>query len=113
MSAFSIRDVAALPQVSVGAVSNVLNRGSMVSPMTATRVHAAIEELGFVRNDAARQLRPGNSRSLGLGIVDMSNPFFTELARGAEDCAADHGLAVLVGNMGSDSSRESMYLDLF
>ena len=113
MAAASIRDVAARAQVSVGTVSNVLNRESIVSPQTAARVHAAIEELGFVRNDAARQLRAGKSRSIGLAVIDMSNPFFTDLARGAEDLAAEHGMAVLVGNMGSDSERESMYLDLF
>lgn len=74
MSVASIRDVAARAKVSVGTVSNVLNRESLVSPHTAARVHAVIEELGFVRNDAARQLRAGKSRSIGLAVIDMSNP---------------------------------------
>jgi LacI family transcriptional regulator len=52
--------------VSVGTVSNVLNRPDKVAPATVARVTAAIEQLGFVRNDAARQLRAGRSRSIGL-----------------------------------------------
>ena len=56
-----------------------------VSPATVERVTQAIAELGFVRNDAARQLRAGRSRSIGLIVLDVGNPFFAEVARGAED----------------------------
>jgi LacI family transcriptional regulator len=82
----SVRDVAAEAGVSVGTVSNVLNRPDKVSAGTVARVQAAIELLGFVRNDAARQLRAGRSRSIGLVVLDVGNPFFTDLARGAEAC---------------------------
>ncbi|RZI93289.1 MAG: LacI family transcriptional regulator, partial [Microbacterium sp.] len=64
--AVSVKDVAAAAAVSVGTVSNVLNRPDKVAPSTVARVQAAIEQLGFVRNDAARQLRAGRSRSIGL-----------------------------------------------
>ena len=109
----SVRDVAALAKVSVGTVSNVMNRPEKVSAATVVRVQAAIDELGFVRNDAARQLRAGRSRSLGLVVLDVANPFFTDLARGAEDRAAEEGLAVLLGNTDDDLQREAAYLDLF
>jgi len=109
----SVRDVAALASVSVGTVSNVMNRPEKVSPATVARVQAAIDELGFVRNDAARQLRAGRSRSLGLVVLDVANPFFTDLARGAEDRAAEEGLAVLLGNTDDNLEREAAYLDLF
>ena len=56
--AVSVKDVALAASVSVGTVSNVLNRPEIVAPATVERVQAAIEQLGFVRNDAARQLRP-------------------------------------------------------
>ena len=56
------------------------------------RVLAAIDELGFIRNDAARQLRDGRSSSIGLVVLDVRNPFFTDVARGAEDRAALDGL---------------------
>jgi LacI family transcriptional regulator len=109
----SVKDVAARAGVSVGTVSNVMNWPEKVSPATVERVHRAIEELGFVRNDAARQLRAGRSRAIGLVILDIANPFFTDLARGAEDKAAQSGLSIILGNSDERAERESGYLDLF
>lgn len=109
----SVKDVAAAASVSVGTVSNVLNRPDKVAPETVARVHAAIDRLGFVRNDAARQLRAGRSRSIGLIVLDSANPFFAEVARGAEDRAAAVGMSVLLGNSDQNPARESAYLDLF
>jgi len=109
----SVRDVAAAASVSVGTVSNVLNRPDKVAPATVARVTAAIEELGFVRNDAARQLRAGRSRSIGLVVLDVRNPFFTDVARGAEDRAAEEGMTILLGNSDENTDRERAYLDLF
>lgn len=109
----SVRDVAARAGVSVGTVSNVLNRAHRVSPKTSARVLEAVEELGFVRNDAARQLRAGQSRALGMVVLDAANPFFADLARGAEDAASERSLAILLGNSGEDVRRERTYLDLF
>lgn len=111
--AISIRDVAERAGVSVGTVSNVLNRRDKVSVAAAERVRAAIDELGYVRNDAARQLRAGRSTTVGLVVLDVRNPFFTDVARGAEDEAARSGLSVLLGNSDEDSLREAGYLDLF
>lgn len=111
--AVSVRDVAHLARVSVGTVSNVLNRPEKVAPGTVEKVQRAIDELGFVRNDAARQLRAGRSKTIGLIVLDVRNPFFTELARGAEDEAAEHQLAVILGNSDDDPGREAAYLDLF
>jgi LacI family transcriptional regulator len=109
----SIRDVARAASVSVGTVSNVLNRPDKVAPETAQRVLHAIRHLGFVRNDAARQLRAGRSRSIGLIVLDVRNPFFTDVARGAEDRAAEVGMTILLGNSQEDPARERAYLDLF
>jgi LacI family transcriptional regulator len=113
MATVSIRDVAALAGVSVGTVSNVLNRPTKVSEATVAKVQRAIDVLGFVRNDAARQLRAGRSRSIGLVVLDVANPFFTSVARGAEEAAEAAGLSVLLGNSDDDASREASYLDLF
>ncbi|GAA1788265.1 LacI family DNA-binding transcriptional regulator [Pseudarthrobacter sulfonivorans] len=109
----SIKDVANQAGVAVGTVSNVLNYPDRVSPRTKERVQQAIEELGFVRNDAARQLRAGHSRTIGLIVLDVGNPFFTAVVRAAEDAAALLGSAVLLGDSGHDASRESNYIDLF
>ncbi|WP_198147901.1 LacI family DNA-binding transcriptional regulator [Microbacterium sp. XT11] len=111
--AVSVRDVAAAAGVSVGTVSNVLNRPERVSARTVARVQRAIQELGFVRNDAARQLRAGRSRSIGLIVPDIGNPFFAEVARGAEDRAADAGMTVLLGNSDEREDRQEAHLELF
>jgi LacI family transcriptional regulator len=113
MAAVSVRDVAERAGVSVGTVSNVMNHPEKVSPSAIARVSAAIEELGFIRNDAARQLRDGHSKTIGLVVLDVRNPFFTDVARGAEDRAAAAGLTVTLGNSDENMQRESTYLDLF
>ena len=109
----SIRDVAQRAGVSVGTVSNVLNRPDDVSPDSVARVSQAIEELGYVRNDAARKLRAGVSTTVGFVVLDGQNPFYNDVVRGAEDEAATHGIAILYGNTDEDPSREKVYLDLF
>lgn len=109
----SMRDVANAASVSLGTVSNVLNSPEKVSPATVARVHAAIDKLGFVRNDAARQLRAGRSRCAGLVVLDIGNPFFTDVARAAERQAAQHNLTVLLGTSDGDESKEQAYVDIF
>jgi LacI family transcriptional regulator len=113
MAATRIRDVAQRAGVSVGTVSNVLNKPDEVSPESLARVQKAIDELGYVRNDAARQLRAGVSSTVGFVVLDGQNPFFNEVVRGAEDEASKNGIAILVGNTDEDSRREGRYLDLF
>ncbi|WP_114559872.1 LacI family DNA-binding transcriptional regulator [Desertihabitans aurantiacus] len=109
----SIRDVAAGAGVSVGTVSNVLNAPERVAPATAERVQAVIEELGYVRNEAARQLRAGTSLSLGFVVLDVGNPFFTDVARGAQEVSSSAGLSVVLGTSDQDPAKEAAYLDLF
>jgi LacI family transcriptional regulator len=111
--AASIRDVAERAGVALGTVSNVLNRPERVAKATRARVLDAIAELGFVRNDAARQLRAGKSRTVGLVVPDVRNPFFTDVGRGAEERAREAGLAVLLGNSDNKTDREAAYTDLF
>jgi LacI family transcriptional regulator len=109
----SIREVAAAASVSLGTVSNVLNSPDKVSPATVARVQAAIDELGFVRNDAARQLKAGRSRSVGLVVLDVGNPFFTDIARGACARALEHNLTLLLATSDDDPQRERAYVDAF
>jgi len=109
----SIQDVARLAGVSVGTVSNVLNNPERVRAETIDKVSRAILQLGFIRNDAARQLKAGKSQTLGLVVLDATNPFFGDLARGAEDQAMQKGLALILGSSGNDELREAKYLSLF
>ena len=108
----SIREVALHAGVSIATVSNVLNRPEIVAVATRDRVNAAIEDLGFTRNESARQLRAGRSRTIGLVVLDVANPFFTDLARGVEDEAAKAGLAVILCNSDDQENKEKRYLDL-
>src|SRR4051794_18488719 len=96
MAAVRIKDVAALAGVSVATVSNTLNRPAIVSNEVRQRVHAAIEELGYLRNESARALRTGRSRTLGLIVTDWANPFFTDVANGAEAAASARGATVVL-----------------
>jgi LacI family transcriptional regulator len=106
----SVVDVAARAGVSLGTVSNVLNHPHRVAPATRDKVILAIRELGFVRNEAARQLRAGRSRTIGLVVLDVGNPFFTDLAGGVEATAGTSGLSVVLCNSNDDEDRERHYL---
>ncbi|CAM3835299.1 LacI family DNA-binding transcriptional regulator [Nocardioides zeicaulis] len=108
--ASSVKDVAARAGVSLGTVSNVLNRPERVSPATRSRVEDAMRELGFVRNESARQLRAGHSRTLAYVLLDARNPFFTDVAEGAERAAEDAGLSLFLCHSDNRATRESDYL---
>ncbi len=105
-----MQQVARRANVSVGTVSNVLNRPQIVAPQTRERVLRVIDELGFVRNESARHLRTGTGRIIGLVILDLSNPFFTDLARGVEDRANEAGYSVIVCNSDEDQAKEDAYM---
>jgi len=106
----SIKDVAGLAGVSVGTVSNVLNRPDIVSAPARERVQAAIAELGFIRHESARHLRAGRSRTIGLLVLDIANPFFTDVARGVEEVASAAGLAVILCNSDDRADKEAAHL---
>jgi LacI family transcriptional regulator len=107
-----VKEVARAAGVSVGTVSNVLNRPEVVRHETRFRVQAEMDRLGFVRDESARQLRQGRSRTLAYVFLDATNPFFTDVARGAEALAEHAGLALFLCNSNGDTAREDRYLDL-
>jgi LacI family transcriptional regulator len=107
----SLRDVAKAAKVSVGTVSNVLNRPEVVAPETLARVQGTIKDLGFVPNGFAH-LRSGHSRTLGLIVPDVANPFFTEVARGVEDAAIKRDYAVFLCNSDESASKEDRYINV-
>jgi LacI family transcriptional regulator len=113
MPVAQVRDVAALAKVSPATVSNALNHPDKVSPSTLARIQAAIDELGYIRNDAARQLRAGTNRAIGMVVLDIANPFFTDVARGVEDVLLGQQRPLIMGNSAQEPRRETNYLDLF
>ncbi|WP_254715407.1 LacI family DNA-binding transcriptional regulator [Actinomadura sp. NAK00032] len=108
-----IKQVAAHAGVSPGTVSNVLNRPERVAVATRTRVEQAIRELGFVRNGSASTLRAGHSSTIGLMVLDLANPFFTDVARGVEEAASERGYAVILSSSGESDEREQRNLRVF
>ncbi len=108
----SVKDVAAAAGVSLGTVSNVLNRPDRVSPDTRERVLKAMADLGFVRNESARQLRAGSSRTLAYVMLDASNPFFTDVAAGIDTAAESVDLSLVLCNSRNSPAREQAHLAL-
>jgi LacI family transcriptional regulator len=105
-----IKDVARQAGVSIGTVSNVVNRPHVVATATRNRVLSVIQELGYVRDESARQLRAGRSRILALLVLDLGNPFFVDVARGAEEAAHDEGLNIITCNSSQRVETEASYL---
>lgn len=99
--------------VSVGTVSNFFNRPELLAEATAERVGQAITELGYVRNTSARALRVGKSDMVGVLVLDIGNPFFTEFIDGAELVATEQGYATVLGNSRENPANEARYLDVF
>lgn len=108
-----IKDVAGAAGVSVGTVSNVINRPETVTEETRRRVLTAIDRLGYVRSESARQLRAGRSRILAMLVLDMANPFFVAVASGAERSARAAGLGVMLCNSAESPAEEAAYLTMF
>jgi LacI family transcriptional regulator len=108
--AMSLRDIAKSAGVSVGTASNVLNRPGLVAPETVKRVRQVIEELGYIPNGYVKKMSAGHSRTLGLVVPNVSNPFFAEVARGVEDAAAKKNYAVFICNTGESNEREERFI---
>ncbi|MDK2928319.1 MAG: LacI family transcriptional regulator [Bacillota bacterium] len=105
-----IREVAREAGVSVATVSRVLNRSGYVKAETYQRVIAAIRKLHYVPNGVARSMVRGNTRTIGLILPDITNPYFPMLARGVEDAATAQGYLVILCNTDNNPDTEAMYL---
>ena len=101
----SLRDIAKQAKVSLGTVSNVLNRPQQVSEETRQKVRSAIDMLGFIPNEIMRSPTK-DSQVIGLILPLSNNPFYEELAQGIEDAVAKDGLRVLIGYSREDEAIE-------
>jgi len=104
------QDVANAAGVSLGTVSHVLTGNRYVRPETRERTERAIKELGFRPNRVAQSLVSRQTNTIGMVIPDIVNPFFAELARGAEDVLGLEGFATVFGNSDNDLGKEVRYL---
>ncbi|MGW2597015.1 LacI family DNA-binding transcriptional regulator [Streptomyces klenkii] len=105
----NIKDVAERAGVSVATVSRVLNGRSPVAE-TRERVLAAVAELGYRPDAVARALRTARTRTLGLVISDLRNPFFTELADAVEQEARRLGYSLIIGNAGESTRQQDDHI---
>jgi LacI family transcriptional regulator len=107
-------DVAAAAGVSLKTVSRVVNEEPGVRRETAEIVHRTIAQLGFRRNDLARALRHGRRSGLfGLVIEDVSNPFYSAIARGVEEVTRRRGMLAIAASSDEDDQRERDLVRLF
>lgn len=106
----TIRDVAKRAGVAPTTVSRVINDSGYVGKETRERVEAAIAELGYVPNTLARSLRFKKTNTLALVVPDITNPFWTTVARGVEDAASDRGFSVILCNTDESETKQAKYL---
>jgi LacI family transcriptional regulator len=110
-----MRDVAALAGVGLKTVSRVVNGETGVSPALVERVRAAIRRLDFQPNLTASTLRrnDGKTKSIGLLVQDVGNPFSSALHRAIEDVARARGVVVFAGSLDEDQARERQLASAF
>jgi LacI family transcriptional regulator len=109
----SIKEIAALAQVSTATVSHVFNRSAYVSPELEARVMKAARTLNYQPNQLARSLRTRQSRTIGMIIPNITNPFFPEVVRAVEDVLNREGYTLVLGNSDYDLQKEEAYYRTF
>ena len=102
----TMREVAALAEVSAKTVSRVFNHDPHVSPETKERVRAALRELDYVPNSFATTFRKGRSPVIAVAVPDLADPFFASIAKAADTLAAANSMSVVVTSIGDDPHRE-------
>ncbi|TXS45434.1 LacI family transcriptional regulator [Streptomyces sp. uw30] len=108
----TMADVARRAGVSVATVSHVLNETRPVLPHTRQAVLDAMEELGYTPNTLARSLVTSRTRSIGLAVSAISNPYFTEILQGVEAAALEHGYSLLIADPHDDPEHERKVVQL-
>jgi LacI family transcriptional regulator len=108
----TLKDIAKIAGVSIATVSNVVNGTKPATPEVQGRVLDAIDRLGYVPNPHAQSLRTGQSRTLGLVVPDLTNPYFPALVQAVETTARALGYVLIVMDAGNDAKRETEALAL-
>lgn len=106
----TIEDVARLAGVSTATVSRALHEPAKVSADTATRVHAAVQDIGYTLNFAARSLRQRRANALLVVVPNIGNTFYGEVLAGIEAAAHAAGQTILIADSAQDAGREAAYL---
>lgn len=102
----TLHDVAKRAHVSVASVSNYLNDYPYMKPATRERIQQAIDELGYVTNQQARNLRSGRTGLISLSLPDLNQIYFSELAEEMITRAREYGYRIIIESTGNDRQRE-------
>ena len=108
----TIREVARRAEVAPITVSRVINNSGYVSDATRQRVEQAIADLNYIPNRLGPSLRSKRTQTLALVLTDITNPFWTTVARGAEDAAREAGYHVFLCNTDESPDKQQDYLEL-
>lgn len=106
----TIIDVAKHAGVSKSTVARVMSNGANVSPKVAEAVQQAAKEIGYQRNNLAVSMRSGRSGLIGIVVPDISNPFWAEVARGAQDAAISADSSLLIFSSDWSAERERKHI---
>lgn len=109
----SLKDVAAKAGVSLGTVSNVLNRPELVRPEVQEKVKAAIQDLGYVQNAQAKALRTGSAPIVGVAVLELDNPFFMEAAAAIEQVTTANGCLLALSASHSQPKLEKQIVQMY
>ena len=109
----NIYDVAKRARVSAATVSAVVNDSAYVSPALKSRVEEAIGQLDYRPNSVARSLAQQRTRIIGMVALNIANPFWPAVVRGAEDAVRARGYELLLANSDDDPDKEAQDLRLF
>ena len=107
----TIKDVAADCAVSTATVSLVLRESPQIGVATKARVRESMARLGYVYNRRAADMRSQNSRTLGLVVTNIRNPYFAELTMAIEQAAHDRGYTLLLGCSSDEVDRQRQLLE--
>lgn len=116
MKPASIKDIASMANVSITTVSFILNGKAAqmrISKAVIERVENIIKELEFKPNQVARSLRTGNTKTIGLIVEDISNPFFAGIARKIEDKAYKKGYKISYSSTENSVLKAKELIEMF
>ncbi len=109
----TIKHIARRARVSTATVSHVLNKSAYVGPELRERVMKAVRKLNYRPNLLARSLRTKKTRTVGMIVPNITNPFFPAVVRGVEDVLNRRGYTLIVGNSDYDLAKEEEYYHTF
>ncbi len=107
----TIRDVAVAAGVSTATVSKYVNGAQRFSPAVEATIKSVIAELGYRSNPLAQSMITGRTKTIGLSVLDISNPHFTSIVKGANRVALEHGYTLLLVDTDENPDRERPLLE--